>query len=338
MNERRFSVGKLPMDVLAKHLGTLHDPTSRVLVGPRVGEDAAVIEFGDTLLVAKTDPITFATDEIGWYAVNINANDIATMGATPQWFLATVLLPEKDASEVLMATIFEQLRSACNALGIALVGGHTEITYDLSRPIVVGQMLGEVARDRLVTTAGAQVGDRILLTKGIAIEGTAIVAREKKAELLSFGVDEAVLRRAATFLRDPGVSVVRDARLACEAGEVHSMHDPTEGGVATGLLEMASAAGVGLRIALEAIPVLPESAQLLPLFDLDPLGVIASGCLLLAVPPESAPAITAALEREGVACADVGEATRPEEGLAATIAGRPTPFPRFEVDEIARLF
>ncbi|MDY7041071.1 MAG: AIR synthase related protein, partial [Chloroflexota bacterium] len=167
-----LALGKLPAEDLADLLDRYAHVDERVVVGPGIGVDATAIEFGDQLLVAKTDPITFATDEIGWYAVNVNANDVACLGATPRWFLATLLLPAGLTDRSLAERIFAQLSAACRHLGVSLCGGHTEITHGLERPIVVGQMLGEVTRDDLVLPGGAQAGDVVLLTKGIAVEAT----------------------------------------------------------------------------------------------------------------------------------------------------------------------
>ncbi len=197
-------LGKLNPEFLEQLLRRYANPGERVVVGPGVGEDAAVIDFGERYLVAKTDPITFATDEIGWYAVNVNANDVAAMGATPRWFLATVLLPEGQTTPELVETIFAQIGDACAALEIGFVGGHTEVTYDLHRPIVVGQMLGEVAKDGLIRSAGARPGDALLLTKGVGIEATAIIAREKEAELAGRLSPEEIVQ-AQNFLHDPGI-------------------------------------------------------------------------------------------------------------------------------------
>ena len=191
MKDTPLPTGKLSYNLLGDMLdryGARPDP--RVVMGPRFGEDAAVIEMPDSYLVTKTDPVTFATEDIGWYAVNVNANDIASRGAEPKWFMATVLLPESGATESLVETIFSQIRGACDDLNITVVGGHTEVTYGLERPIVSGCMLGEVAKDRLVTTSGARPGDTIMLTKGIVIEGTAVIAREKKTELCRLGYGE----------------------------------------------------------------------------------------------------------------------------------------------------
>src|SRR5262245_51302084 len=175
-------VGKLRADFLERLLGKYVPGGERVIVGPRVGEDAAVIDVGDRYLVATTDPITFATDDAGWYALHVNANDVAVRGARPLWFLATVLLPEGATSEARVEALFDELGAACAELGVALVGGHTEVTAGLPRPIVVGSMLGEVAKGDLVTTAGARVGDVLLLTKGVPLEGAALLAREKGDE------------------------------------------------------------------------------------------------------------------------------------------------------------
>jgi hydrogenase expression/formation protein HypE len=330
-------IGKLPPDHLARLLAEHARPDPRLIVGARVGEDAAVIDMGDRYLVVKTDPITFATEEIGWYVVNVNANDVACTGGSPRWFLATLLLPEGKTDAALVDTIFAQMAEACARLDVTLVGGHTEITYGLDRPIVVGQMVGEVAPDRFVATEGTRPGDDIILTKGVAVEATAIIAREKADELRGT-FDAEYLRRCQGFLHDPGISVVLDAQIAQAAGTVHAMHDPTEGGLATGLWEMAVAAGVGLEIDEASIPILPETAALCAQFDLDPLGVIASGALLIACPSSETETILAGLGSEGISAAPVGRVV--ERGQACTLRGPNSkrPLPTFARDEIARLF
>jgi hydrogenase maturation factor len=338
-----YPLGKLPPEHLTQLFEryTILDP--RVVVGPGIGHDAAVITFcspdagrAGRLLVAKSDPITFATDEIGWYAVHVNANDIACTGATPRWFLTTLLLPGASTDEGKVDEIFDQIAGTCQQLGISLVGGHTEITYGLDRPVVVGFMLGEVAAEALVRPDGAKPGDVLLLTKGIAIEGTAIIAREKSGELV--GVDDSTIARSQAFLHDPGISILRDAAVATSSGDVHAMHDPTEGGLATGLEELARAGDIGLVVDQSSIPVLPETETLCRALDLNPLGLIASGALLLAVAAEDAGAVQAALEAEGIAAAQIGQVVTPEEGTVLRSGDSEGPLPRFERDEIARLF
>ena len=333
---RSLPVGKLRPALLRDLLARHATPDPRVVVGPRVGEDAAVVDMGDRYLVATTDPITFVTEDLGWYAVVINANDLAVRGATPRWFLATCLLPEGRIDESGVSVLFAQLGEACRTHGVALIGGHTEVTPGLDRPIVVGTMLGEVDKDRLVTTGGARPGDVVLLTKGIPVEGTSIIARVRGAELRARGYDDAWLARARGSLAR--LSVVPEARLAAELVPVHAMHDPTEGGVATGLWELADAAGVGLTVEAERIPVLPDGAELCREFGLDPLGTIASGALLLALAPTDAGVLLHALAREGIDAAFIGRVVPRDAGVVLTRQGRAAPLPRFDQDEITRLF
>jgi hydrogenase expression/formation protein HypE len=332
-----YPIGKLPAADLAALLKKYAPNDPRLIVAGTPGEDAAVIDMGDRYLVAKTDPITFATEKIGWYAVNVNANDIACTGATPRWFLATLLLPARDTTPKLVDQIFDQIHTACQTLGISLAGGHTEITYGLDRPIVVGQMLGEVSPDQLVTSGGAQIGDDLILTKGIAIEATAIIATEKRQQLVDyFGGDN--LNHYANFLYDPGISVVKDAATALATGGVHAMHDPTEGGIATGLHELAQVAGVGLEIMEGQLPYLPETVTLCRQFGLDPLGVIASGALLIAASPLSSQKIIARLAAAGINAKVIGRVMPREKGCTLVGEAGVRPLPVFARDEITRLF
>lgn len=337
-----YPLGKLPAEHLAR-LFARHTPSNqRVIMGPGIGHDAAVIAFcddthgTDRYLVAKTDPITFASENIGWYAVHVNANDVACTGAKPQWFLVTLLLPQQATDETLVDEIFDQIASTCEQLDVALAGGHTEITHGFDRPVVVGFMLGDVAADQLVRPDGARPGDVLLLTKGIAVEGTAIIARERGPHLDE--VDSSLVARSRDFLFNPGISVVRDAAVATSAGEVHAMHDPTEGGIATGLWEMAQAAQVGLVVHEDAIPVFEETRALCQALDLDPLGLIASGALLLAVAAADADTICSALEEAGIAAAAIGSVTERQRGLMLHSGNTERPLPQFDRDEIAQLF
>ena len=330
-------IGKLPLEFLQDLLQAYTHSHERLIAGPGVGEDVAVIDMGDRYLVVKTDPITFATDQIGWYAVNVNANDVATSGARPLWMLATLLLPEATTTPALVKSIFAQLRDACEELGIALVGGHTEVTWGLNRPIVVGMLIGEVARDKLITNSGGQLGDRVLLVKGVPIEATAIIAREKADDLRRRGYDDRFLRVAQGYLRDPGISVVGAARIAADHPGVHAMHDPTEGGLATGLHEVAFASGTGLRLHADRVPVLAEGRRLCQEYGLDPLGAIASGALLVMVEPTQADALSEAYTRAGIPCTHIGDLVPPDEGIYMLRAGERRPLPRYDADEITKV-
>ncbi len=329
--------GKLPNHLLGPLLHRYVTPTERVVLGPGVGRDAAVIDMGDRYLVAKTDPITFAADEIGWYLVHVNANDIATTGATPRWLLCTALFPEGSTDAASVEGVFRQLSEACGELGITLCGGHTEITPAVNQLVLVGQMLGEVEPEDLVTPEGLTPGDVIILTKGIAIEGTAILAREFGHALEGLLPAE-TLERAAGFLHHPGISVVADARLAAGVAHLHAMHDPTEGGLATALQELAQAGGVGLRVYPDRVPLYPETELLCRHFGLNPWGTIASGALLIGCAPADVAAVIAALQSEEIPAAVIAEALPGSGVTLVDEGGKECPFPTFARDEIARVF
>lgn len=331
-----FPVGKLDCRLLEKliALNPIKDP--RVIVGPQIGEDAAVIDFGKKYLIAKTDPITFTTHRIGWYAVTINANDIAAMGAIPKWFLATILLPEGKTNKRLITQIFHDIIKATQALQITLCGGHTEISYQIDRPIVIGHMLGEVEKHKLVVNSRARPGDDLLLTKGIAIEGTAIIAREKELVLKKkFG--NRFVKRSQAFVDNPGLSVVADALLSNKVAQIHAMHDPTEGGLATGILELTKASGTGAIIDGDKILCYPETEQICKFYNIHPLGLIASGSLLIAVDPKDTKKVIAVLAKNAIACAPIGRLTQKSEGLKVVKKGKLRKMPVFMVDEITKI-
>ena len=329
--------GKFPPDLLERLLAKIDVQDDRLLLGAKVGEDAAVLDFGDRVLVAKTDPVTFATHHIGWYAVQVNANDVACAGATPRWFMATILVPEgfgQDDAE----GIFDQVLEACGALGVTLVGGHSEVTRGLQHPIVAGCMLGEAEKGKIVPTSGAKDGDSIVVTKGIAIEGTSLLAYDAEDALRDASVAAETIARSKELLFS-GISVVKEALTACASVRVNSLHDPTEGGLATGLWEVAKAAGVGLAVEEGSIPVLPECDEICRALDLNPLGLLASGSLLITLPPEDVPRLLSTLEGEGIDGFEIGRITGPEEGVKIIGSSHePDPLPSFERDELARFF
>ena len=338
--EKKPGIGKLETSILMNLLKkyTILDP--QVVIGPGIGEDAAVIDLGagaDDLWVVTTDPITFTTEEIGYYGVVVNLNDIATRGAIPKWFLATLLFPEgTDLTSI--EKVFRQIHDACGRFGISFIGGHTEITPGIEKLILSGLMIGVVKRDRLVTTRGAKAGDLVVLVKGVCIEGTSIMAREKESELLSMGIAPSLIQRAKAFISDPGIEVLRVARIACDHATVHSMHDPTEGGLINGIVEMALASRKEIEIDLNKVPVYEESRILCERFGLDPLGVIASGALLLSISPSDLPAIQRAFQEASVSIQVIGQV---REGVARVLArdGKHVkelePFAR---DEILKIF
>jgi len=331
-----FRVGKLNANLLDELVSSIKKKDPRVIVGPKVGEDAAVIDIGDKYLLSTTDPITFTSYKIGWYTVNVNANDIATMGGTPKWLLVSILLPENKTDSALVKEIFRDIENAADELGIDICGGHTEITKGLDRPIVSGHMLGEVDKDKLVTNSHARVGDEIILTKGIAIEGMALLAREREKEL-SGKYGKMFVERVQSFLHDPGISVVAEAHLANQAANIRAMHDPTEGGLATGLYELTKASNTGVVIYEDKIHLLDETRILCSEYKLDPLGVIASGALLIVVDPDDRDAVLSKLVQNDITYSVIGKLTDKEDGLKIIADGEERELPFFEVDEIARV-
>ena len=330
-----MEVGKFPASLLERILAKVDISDPRVVVGPRVGEDTAVMQTSGSLLVAKSDPVTFATDQIGWYAVQVNANDVACTGGTPKWFLATLLVPERFTEDEAEA-VFDQILEACRSIDVSLVGGHSEVTYGIDRPIIMGTMLGEVEQDKLILTGGAQEGDSIVVTKGIAIEGTALLAREKASQLLQAGMSQEEIDKAASLLSVPGISVLHDARVACASSQVHSMHDVTEGGLVTGLREVAKASGLGLAIEESSVPILSECQEVCEALGLDPLGLLASGALLITLPTADVPGLLTSLEGEGINGFEIGTMIEAAEGLQMVEFHGETPLPEFSRDELAR--
>lgn len=325
--------GKLPMWLLKKVLPTSGHGAD-VLIGPGIGRDAAAIAVGDRVMIVKSDPITFAESGAEEHLVDVNANDIACMGGIPRWMLVTALLPVGVTPADILRD-FASLRDACQRRSVELIGGHTEIVPGIVRPILVGMMIGEVEPARLIEPGKARAGDALLLTKGLAIEGSALLARDH-AEALRGRVPEAVIERARRFLDEPGISVLRDARLANDAGKVAALHDPTEGGLATAIREIGMASGVGAVIDAEAIPILPETEAIASALGLDPLGMLASGALLMAARPEAVPAILSAGKQAELPVTVIGHLTD-EPGIFTLRTGSESrPLPEFAVDEVAR--
>jgi hydrogenase expression/formation protein HypE len=329
----RMAEGKVPHGILKGLLARLTGPGREVLIGPRVGEDAFAVTVGQTVVVGTTDPITFTAEHAGYYAVNVNANDVATMGARPRWFLATVLVPPGWGARAL-GRIFEEIDKTCVGLGVRLLGGHTEVTSAVTRPVVIGAMLGTASRKGLVDPRRARPGDVVLLTKRLAIEGTAIIARERR-RWVEAALGKRRAARARAMLLRPGISIVREALSAVAAAPVSAMHDPTEGGLLWGLREMSLATGLGTEVDLDKIPIYEETRLVCRNFGLDPLGLIASGSLLIAAGPRNASRIGARLARLGMECTDIGRLGG--KGLRFRRAGRRVPVPRLAADEITRV-
>ena len=326
--------GKLPPWLLQRVLPAGSEDAS-VLVGPGVGRDAAAILVGDRIVVAKNDPITFATAGGEEHLVEVNANDIACMGGTPRWMMVTGLLPF-GITPAEVERNFARLAKACRRRSVELIGGHTEVVFGLERPILVGMMLGEAAPEDFLRPGQARPGHVLLMTKGLAIEGTALLARELRSELED-AIGPEHVAYAAGMIKQPGISIVREAALALAAGGVTALHDPTEGGLATAVRELAMTSDAGVELDEAAIAVLPETREVAGALGLDPLGMLASGSLLIAVRPEAVDRVMDALVAGRVPVAKIGRLTHDPQHFVLRTEGQVRPIPEFAVDEVARI-
>jgi hydrogenase maturation factor len=326
---QRIPAGKLPPALLEELLEGAGPLPAEVRLGPALGEDACAIDLPAGTLVAATDPITLTGDAVGAHAVVINANDVAVMGVRPRWFLAAVLLPEGTTEDDVRA-LFRAMHAAIRRADVALVGGHTEVTAAVRQPVVVGQMLGFAEDGRVIPTGGVCPGDLIVQAGPVPVEGAAVLASAARERLGA--LPPRVRARAARGLEDPGISVVRAALLAARLG-ARAMHDPTEGGLAAGLTELAAASRVALTVDDDAVLWFEPGLAVCEALGADPWGTLASGALLAAFPPERAESARNELEQADIPARIIATA---HEGHGVTLAdGRPLEAP--PRDEVARL-
>lgn len=334
-----FPVGKLPLGFLQTLLEKYANAKSEahhIKIGAGLGRDAAVIDLGNRLLIAKTDPITFVAEDIGYYALHVNANDVACMGGEPKWFLATLLLPEKTTTPALVEEIFRQLGEACKKIDVTLCGGHTEITAGIDRPLIAGCLLGEAPTNRVFSSERIEPGDAIILTKGLAIEATSIIGREQ-AKVLAGTFDAAFAENCRRYLHDPGISVLPEARLAWREEGIHALHDPTEGGLANAIHELLLERNLGVEINLASLPIFPESKLLCEHFRLDILGLIASGALLIIGEEKVCAKLQTKLQRAKITAALIGQILPAGERRWVVDGKQRAELPLFKHDEILKV-
>lgn len=297
-------LGKVPPDILQKIVFTklgIADPD--VLLGPSLGEDASVIRVGNKVIIVATDPITGSVSDVGWLAVHVNANDIATFGVQPRWFLVSIILP-KEYTPNQLERIVNQIDAASQMLGISVAGGHSEVTEGINRPIIVGFMIGVAEQGKYVTSSGAQPGNSIIVTKSIALEGTTILATEGQ-EYLSFKVGADIVERAMALRAQ--ISVVAEGVAAFETGYVTAMHDPTEGGLSGGLHEICDASKVGFEIYQDAIPIDDSTEAICNALEINPIELISSGCMLVCCKQENVNELVNVIHSRGVSASVIGK-------------------------------
>lgn len=300
----KLPVGKIPVELLDKIVfKNLGVSRKEVVVGPKTGVDGAVIKIGDKNIIVSMDPVTGANEKIGWLAVNVNANDVATFGVEPAFMFSCMLLPANSDSK-LIEKISSQINKAATNIGVSIVGGHCESTLGLNNPVVVGCIIGFTDNQNYITAANAKPRDKIILTKSAGIEGTAILASDKE-KTLKKKLSIKQIENAKNFYKE--ISVVREALIAYKTGGVNAMHDPTEGGIIGGILEMADASKLGVKIYKDKISVRTETALICKLFKIDPLRLISSGALLISTNPKYSEKILKRLSEEGIQAAIIGE-------------------------------
>lgn len=275
-----MEIGKIPNDILADLLSTNMGKTrSEILIGPGVGKDCGVIDFGEEVCILSTDPITGAVNKAGYLAVHISCNDIATTGAPPIGVMVTIMAPLDTSLEDIQA-IMEDINDAANELKVGIIGGHTEITPAVNQVVLSVTALGKISKEKLVHPGRGEIGDDILITKTAGLEGTAIIALDRE-DVLKEHLTQDFIDRSGRYIEN--ISVVKEGVLAGQFG-AHVMHDATEGGILGALWEMSQAMNKGLLIDLDKIPVATETREICKLFDIDPLRLISSGSMIIISP------------------------------------------------------
>lgn len=324
-----MKIGKVPNEVLErliiKPLREHGVERKEVIVKPSVGEDCTAIDFGDEYCVMSTDPITGATEDIGKLAVHINANDIASSGGRAIGIMVTALLPP-SITEAEIATIMHDIYTSANEVGIAVLGGHTEITDAVNKPIISCTVVGKTSNKKFISSGGAKVGDSVILTKYAGIEGTSIIASDCE-DILIKSIGEETLKRAKALGKM--LSVVKEGNIALELG-AHAMHDVTEGGVLGACWEVAKCSGIGVEINCEAIPILEETRLICKEFNINPLRLISSGAMLIA--SDRGEELLVALKKEGINASIIGRFV--ENGMYVNENGVVSELTEPEVDEL----
>lgn len=303
-----------------------------VITRPGIGEDCAVVNFGDYECILSTDPITGASDEIGSLAVHISCNDIASNGVAPLGILLTVLLPVGTTVEEI-ETIMKQAGETARELEVEIIGGHTEITPAVVKPVIISTALGRARRGTSPQAGKIQPGDRILMTKEAGLEGTGIIASDHRERLKGI-LTEDEWQEAVHMLRR--VSVVKEGVIAGSIGAV-AMHDITEGGVLGAVWEMCEIASVGATVQLENIPVSNVTKKICLHFGLDWLRLISSGCMLIIVRPDKGEAMEQALKAADISVSCIGEIRPRGEGTCLLVAGERKLIDPPDSDELYRV-
>ena len=328
--------GKLPISFLEKLLSKytgVNDPS--VILPARIGEDSAAISLDDNMvLVVHTNPITAASSLIGWLSIHVAANDVASTGVRPRWFTTTILLPE-GCSKDTVDRIMREMHDALCELNATLIGGHTEYTGGIDRPITSTTAIGIASREQIVTTGGCKPGDVLIMTKTAGIEGTSVLASDFKDTLLRLGVSENELSRAVSFIKR--ISVVPEALALSENRLATAMHDATEGGIIAAALEMALASKTRIILYRDKVPVDPLTLKITRALGIDPLKMLSSGTLLATVPSSKLDELENVMSKVGVKYAVIGRVSEGDSGLVVRSGASEEIVSELPLDEIIKL-
>jgi hydrogenase maturation factor len=323
--------GKLPSEILGKYVLDMiaADGVKRGEVVSRagLGVDCAVLDVGDEYLSVSCDPITTAGKNIGRLAVHVNVNDMAASGCEPVGMTMTLLLPP-DAPETELETIIKDAVTAANEVGVEIVGGHTEITDAVNRPVLSAAVFGKSVKRRFVASSGAKAGQQLVLTKWAGLEGTVILAYDAEETFdARFGADFTSRAKKCGDM----LSVMRESRVAMAFGAA-AMHDATEGGVLGACYEIAHASKIGVDVFAESIPILPETRAVCDFLNINPLKLISSGAMLIAA--DDGAGLVEKLNSEGINAVVIGRFTPPENGRRVFYGETAAILEQPEADEI----
>ena len=334
LNLKPISPGKIPNQILQTLLNKYITCDESVIIKPKTGVDCTVIKTGSSTIAAKADPITLVGEDLGFYLVHINANDLAVTGTIPKWLLTTLLFPKGTyLPEVEQA--FAGISKECRKMGVNWAGGHTEISTGVKNVIVCGFMLGKPVK-KISRQPRIKPGDVLVLVKEIGIEAASVIAREKNDELKN-KFTKNFLKTARNSIHSPGIGIYLQALLMWEQLNIKVMHDPTEGGISTAIYELAEAYETGFEIYEEKLSFYKPAVVLAKHFGLSPLGIISSGCILAVCPPEEGEKAKKIFLKKKIPCRVIGTVTERSKGVKLTGKRKTVDLPQFETDEISRL-
>jgi len=324
--------GKLNTHLLNDLLADITHTDDRLFIPPGVGQDAAGLFYKGGYLSLTTDPITFSSNRLGTYSVAVNINDICCLGCKPCWYSATLLLP-LGTTESMLRAIWSDLNHQLDHYRVQLIGGHIEVTDSVTRPVLAGQMIGEPMGEKLIDIRQCKPNDQILLYQPIAIEGTATLAYEKQQALQAhFTLDDIFAMQ--NLLDDPGICLWPFAASLFTREGIRGLHDPTEGGLATALHEVADACGFGIRVNQHSIPILKATQKLTQIYQINPLGLLSSGSLLIICQTEFAGGLLTDLPNAPLY--HIGHITE-DDNIILNNGEKTEALPRFDQDEITNV-